>query len=88
MDAEKLSGNKVIIAVAIFFIVGFVINLFLNYNQTNYQQERSPVGDEILQTVKGNSNKLDEVIKKLDENGKKVDDISNRVKILEANSKR
>lgn len=77
---EKPSSNKVIVAVIIFFVLGFFINLFLNYNQSATLDQCAPVSDEILKAVKINTQTLEE-------NTKKLDDIYNRLKVLEDNSK-
>lgn len=84
---DKPNGNKVIVAVAIFFIVGFVINLVMNYNQGLTQTQQLTTDTEILETIKSNSVKANDALKKLEELNKKVDELSSRVKVLEDNSK-
>ena len=84
---EKPNGNKVIVAVALFFIVGFVINLAMNYNQTVTQTQQLATDAEILETIKQNSVKANDALKKLEELSKKVDELSSKVKVLEDNSK-
>lgn len=84
---DKPNGNKVIVAVAIFFTVGFVINMIMNYNQTVTQQQQLSTDTEILETIKSNSVKANDALKKLEEFSKKVDELSSRVKVLEDSSK-
>lgn len=84
---DKPNGNKVIVAVAIFFIVGFVINLVMKYNQGLTQTQQLTTDTEILETIKSNSVKANDALKKLEELNKKVDELSSRVKVLEDNSK-
>lgn len=71
----KPSLNKVVIAVVLFFIIGFVINTFSTYSTSQQLEQRAPIGDEILNTVRKISNTQDEMngrLKVLEDNLKKA----------------
>ncbi len=87
-EEKAVNNNKILVAIAIFFVIGFIINTAITYNDSTYIKQDASVGTELLEAVRVNGNKAEEGVRKLDEINKKLDDINGRVQILEDNSKK